>query len=778
MLIREAALAAVLVLAATLAPIAAVVHDDTRLIALGGVISLVIALLAVVGRWRLRQAKQRAERVSEELQRQFAALRNVEGALEQTENNLRTINDNLPVMLARIDASLRYLYVNRAFAASFGLTPEQIVGRPIHDVLGARTMAHVLPRIERMLAGEHQHFEREQFDPARGRLWLDCRYIPDHGADGAVHGGYALLADITERKLAELAARENEMKFRSLTRLSSDWYWEQDADLRFTITAARTDERGGLTPQVHVGKRRWELPGTEPVNTTWEEHRAVLEARASFHDLVLRRPGPDGTMHYVLVAGAPMFDERGVFTGYRGVAKDITERERTRLELLQAKESADAASRAKSKFLANMSHEIRTPMNGVLGMNELLLGTPLDATQRRFAESAQRSGQALLRIINDILDFSKIEAGRLELENVEFDLRGIVGDVLEMFGATARGKGLALQSQLAPALPRTFRGDPLRLRQILTNLVGNAVKFTDQGAITIEVELADAPPVPGESGAAASLRTAVAGTGESPPRDLLRFRVRDTGIGMDAAAQARLFTAFSQADGSTTRRFGGTGLGLAICRQLAELMGGRIGVDSRVGEGSCFWFTVLLERVAAAGAVADAAPAAAHGDTQPAAQAQRAAGAAARGASAAHAAASPACADGPIAARVLLAEDNPVNQEVAVAMLEQLGCSVVRAANGRAAVTHALAERFDLVLMDCQMPEMDGFDATRMLRASGGLGAQVPIVALTANALAGDRDRCLDAGMDDYLSKPFSFEQLGAALRRWVPAHAQRTIAG
>jgi len=702
--------------------------DDARPVAYGTAAALLLALAGIAGRRRLVLAKNQAEAANAELQSQIAARRAIETALEQSENNMRTLNDHLPMMMSRIDADLRYLYVNRAFAEMVGRPPSEIVGHTIQEVMHPDMCAQILPRVEGMLAGERQHFERDHIDSTGAIRWLDCRYIPDFGPDGVVRGGYALSIDVTERKDAEMTARENELKFRSLTKLSSDWYWEQDAELRFTMTSARTDERGGLSPQVHVGKRRWELPGTEPVNTTWEEHKAVLAARASFHDLVLRRPGADGQMRYVLVAGAPIFNERGVFTGYRGVAKDITDRERAQVELRAAKESAEAANRAKSQFLANMSHEIRTPMNGVLGMNELLLGTALDPTQRRFADSVQRSGEALLRIINDILDFSKIEAGRLELEEREFDLQNLIADVVDMLGHAAREKSLALTSVVLAPLAHAYRGDALRLRQILTNLVSNAIKFTQVGAVSIEI----AQATQGEDG-----------------RVSLLFHVRDTGIGMDEETRSRLFTAFTQADGTTTRRFGGTGLGLAISKQLAELMGGAIGVESAPHVGSCFWFTVRLAPVAKPAYATRVTPAPAPEAVPVSANADR-------------------------AARVLLAEDNVVNQEFAVALLELLGCVVDCASDGGAAVAKAAQRRYDLVLMDCQMPEVDGFEATRLLRATEAT-ARLPIIALTANALTGDRERCLEAGMDDYLAKPFTFEQLSEVVMRWLRAGAQRT---
>ena len=405
----------------------------------------------------------------------------------------------------------------------------------------------------------------------------------------------------------------------------------------------------------------------------------------------------------------------------------------------RAKQAAEDANRTKSEFLANMSHEIRTPMNGVLGMTELLLETTLTAAQQRYAQNVQTSGVALLHIIDDILDFSKIEAGRLELEETAFDVHNTTSEVIELLAGRALAKGVSLASHIAPDVPRNVRGDPGRLRQILINLVGNAVKFTAAGQVSVTVSLA---------------------ASEDACGCVLGFAVRDTGIGIAPEAQARLFKAFSQADGSTSRRFGGTGLGLAISKQLVELMGGGIGIESEPGRGSTFSFTVRLLQVARTD-VAKASTIAVNP------------GAAA-------------FAPGLSRGRVLLVEDNRVNQELAKAMLHHLGFEVDTAADGRTGVTAESAHDYDAVLMDCQMPEMDGFQATATIRLrEAGEGAtasaprRVPILALTANAMQGDRERCIAVGMDDYLAKPFTKDQLAAMLARWiVPGRASAAIPG
>jgi signal transduction histidine kinase/DNA-binding response OmpR family regulator/HPt (histidine-containing phosphotransfer) domain-containing protein len=534
--------------------------------------------------------------------------------------------------------------------------------------------------------------------------------------------------------------------------------------------------------------------------------------------------------------------------------------ERAVAEAQVARERAEAASRAKSQFLANMSHEIRTPMNGVLGMAELLLSSRLQDRQRRYAETIHRSGRSLLGIINDILDFSKVEAGRLELEDIAFDLHAAVEEATEFFAERVYQKGLELTCHLHAMVPARVRGDPGRLQQVLNNLIGNAVKFTQRGDISVRVSRIE---------------------DEDPDVAVLRFEIADTGIGLGAVDRERRFEAFSQADGSTTRVYGGTGLGLAISRQLVRLQGGEIGVSSELGAGSTFWFTVRLALDSQGMASAPESPgplarlralrvliAEPHPATRmllaqylrgwgPTCDLAGDAGTAAATLAAATAAGEPydvlvvdhsmagaqellaltvehrsdgpalivlapmaaavpampglvrrvvskpvrrahlyeallgvsgapgratartdPAADPPITAatpvcagiRVLLVEDNGVNREVAGAMLDLLGCRVTVVGNGREAVRECAAGQYDVVLMDCQMPEMDGFEATRRIREAeaGQRGARLPIVALTANAMQGDRAHCLAAGMDDYLSKPFDQAQLREVLLRWV----------
>ena len=394
---------------------------------------------------------------------------------------------------------------------------------------------------------------------------------------------------------------------------------------------------------------------------------------------------------------------------------------------------AQAASRAKSDFLANMSHEIRTPMNGVLGVTELLQGTALDARQRSLLETLRKSGEALLAIVNDVLDFSKIEAGKLELEAIDFDIVQAVEDVVQLFAERAQSAKLELKCRFDAHLPPATRGDPFRFRQVLTNLLGNAIKFTPAGGVTVDVSLA--------------------------ATDRVCIGVIDTGIGISGQNIARLFTPFEQADGSTARRFGGSGLGLAISRQLVERMGGEIGVESVLGQGARFWFKLPLVAVPWSGPVRQSA--ALTGRRAPIVGDK---------------AANPLTFNPHLLGRVLLAEDNQVNQIVARQMLESLECNFDVVGDGREALAAVRHGGYDIVLMDCQMPEMDGYEATREIRAweatqSQALSSHIPIVALTANALLGDADTCRAAGMDDYLAKPYTREQLGSIMARWLPVH-------
>ena len=551
----------------------------------------------------------------------------------------------------------------------------------------------------------------------------------------------ALEADIIERKRAEDALRHREESYRALFDRANDGILLTNTNGELLSVNESFARMHGYSTSDILAR------GVQPLQTPASARLAparmgrLLAGQALTFEV--EHVHQDGHVFPLEVSASLICSGSTSFVQY--MYRDISERKRVEETLLETNRQlveantrancltamAETANLAKSEFLANMSHEIRTPMNGVIGMIGLLLDTQLDTEQRHYAETVHTSGKLMLNLINDILDFSKVEAGKLELEILDFDLPTLLKDSVAIMAVRARDKGLALHCAANPQVPTLLRGDAVRLCQILTNLVNNAIKFTHAGEVEIRVSLLE----------------------KSPGGVLLRFSVRDTGIGIPAAKLSLLFDKFSQVETSTTRRYGGTGLGLAISKQLAKLMGGDIGVTSDEGKGSEFWFSARLGTPAASHPQAIATPPVSHGMLNLLAGCR---------------------------ARVLVVEDNLTNQQVAMGILQRMGLQADMVANGEEALLALAGHAYDLVLMDVQMPVMDGLEATRLIRSANSAVAnpQVPIIAMTAHAIEGDRQKCLEAGMNDYVSKPVSPQSLAEVLKQWLPkAVVQDVIA-
>lgn len=520
-----------------------------------------------------------------------------------------------------------------------------------------------------------------------------------------------LKLDILERKRMEQELQASRMTFKSIVEDSSDGIivYDSDGDIKYLNGAA------GLLLGEHKDKFIKEL-STQPLINGESIEREVLTGAGQKVPVDVR------------VRQALWDQEESYITTLRDISKYRQAEEALNL----AKEEAECANRTKSAFLANMSHEIRTPMNGVIGMTSLLLDTDLTDEQAEFARVISKSSQSLLTVINDILDYSKIESGQLDIEYIVFNIRNTIKDVTDLLSIKAKDKQLEFNSWIDPDVPTLALGDPVRIRQILINLTDNALKFTSEGSVTIRVER----------------------TQQEGKLHTVCFSVTDTGIGISGSKIEHLFESFTQADPTTTRRYGGTGLGLAICRQLSQLMDGEIHVESEVGAGSRFWFSLKLKeqeerRKERAGHLQSMKKRRSTDRVEPIEEEHKQ------------------------KFRILLAEDDIVNQQVVIHTLEKLGFNATVAANGEEVLKQLEYHTFDIVFMDIQMPKMDGFEATRRVRSyhSDKMNSKIPIVAMTAHTMEGDKERCLSAGMNDYISKPINRSELKAVLNRWLPIH-------
>ncbi|HVL50350.1 MAG TPA: PAS domain S-box protein [Actinomycetota bacterium] len=745
--------------------------------------------------------------------------------------------------------------VNRQTEVLFGYSREELTGRSVEQLIPDRLASHHpqlrtgffdKPSVRAMGAGLELAARRKDGT----EFPVDISLSPLETEDGMMV--FAAVRDITQRKRAEA-------KFQGLLESAPDAIVVMGSDGLIRLVNRQTEVLFGYSRQELLGRSVEQLipdrlASHHPQLRTGFFDKPSVRAMGAGLELAARRK--DGTEFPVDISLSPLETEEGVLVS--AAVRDVTDRKRLESELEAARDQALEASRLKSDFLANMSHEIRTPMNAVIGMTGLLLDTDLGAGQREYAEAVRSAGEALLQIINDILDFSKIEAGKMRLEVMDFDLRTVVEEVADLLASRAHERNLELVTVVSRDASTMVRGDPGRVRQILTNLVGNAIKFTDRGEVVVRVS-----PVAGNAG-----------------RTVLMFEVEDTGIGISEDRRGLLFQPFEQLDSSVTRRHGGTGLGLAISKELVEMMGGEIGVDSVPGAGSRFWFSlplppaekqpspvssrhdleglsvllvddnassrkVLEEQLRGAGLIVAAAaegpealllhrqalaegrsfdlalvdssvvdsgaltlPALAGADATHSAEATRIivmTPPAQRMEEQDHSPGVSALLPKPVrgtqlagflsmvmgkspgsppdvftpgrpnrpqrphgGTRLLVAEDNPMNQLVATRMLENLGYRVDVVANGREALDALVRIDYAAVLMDCQMPELDGFEATRELRRREVPPRRTPVIAMTAGAMQSDRQQCLDADMDDYLSKPVKPQELEAVLSKWI----------
>ena len=672
------------------------------------------------------------ERLEELVQERTRELEAAVAARIQSETFAQTMTDHQPTLLAYVDRERRIQFANRAWLNWFGKKREEVLGRDTREVVGDVLHPSAEDVIAQVLRGEPMGTPTEMrgAEDRVGNFWI--YRLPDN-VDDDVRGYFFIATDVTDMRRSERRLQELNTKLiqaESFTRGIADnlpvrvAYWDNEQSCRFA-NRAYCDWLGKSLDQV-LGKTKAEIFGVDQPTARLPHAEAALSGvPQSFESEEASAAGHIGIWQVQYIPDI----QRGEVRGFFMLASDITASKRAQadlqalnLELVAARDVAEEAAHAKSAFLANMSHEIRTPMNVIIGLTHLMLRDAHDPTTSDRLAKVGDAAMHLLDIINDILDLSKIDAGKLVLAPVDFSVDALLARATALVADGARRKGLALTVDRGD-LPPALRGDALRLSQILVNLLSNAVKFTVRGSVVLRCDV----------------------LASSDDEWTIRFAVRDTGVGISAEAQERLFSPFEQADGSTTRRFGGTGLGLSIARELAQLMGGAVGVESEPGRGSVFWFTAKLQSATT---------------QQPEAPPPHEAIVASQGAE--HA-----LKQRHHGARVLVADDNRINQELATELLRLVDLQVEGADNGRIAVDMARRGTHDLILMDMQMPEMDGLEATRLIRTVPELGA-TPIVAMTASAFGADREACLAAGMNDHLGKPVNPAALYEKMLRWL----------